>query len=98
MEGPWPGAGEVESGPSCGPPCYRRPSRRGRGVRAASPGSGASITTGDESPARPEEPPAMISPFPGVDPFVEAQGYWPDFHPTFLNYWREAISDKLPDA
>lgn len=40
----------------------------------------------------------MPSPFPGVDPFLEAQGYWPDFHATFLNYWREAIGDRLPDV
>lgn len=37
------------------------------------------------------------SPFPGVDPFVEAQHDWPDFHHTFLTYWRESLSDVLPD-
>lgn len=39
----------------------------------------------------------MTGPFPGVDPYVEAQGYWPEFHLKFLNYWQEAISDRLPD-
>lgn len=39
----------------------------------------------------------MRPPFPGVDPYLEAQGYWPDFHLTFLNYWREALADGLPD-
>lgn len=39
----------------------------------------------------------MPSPFPGVDPFVEDQRYWPDFHHKFLNYWAEAIGDALPD-
>jgi hypothetical protein len=39
----------------------------------------------------------MPGPFPGVDPYLEAQGLWPDFHATFLNYWREAIGDLLPD-
>lgn len=39
----------------------------------------------------------MPGPFPGVDPYLEAQAYWPDFHLTFLNYWREAIADGLPD-
>jgi hypothetical protein len=39
----------------------------------------------------------MPSPFPGVDPYLEAQGYWPDFHATFLNYWRESIAEGLPD-
>jgi hypothetical protein len=39
----------------------------------------------------------MTSPFPGVDPFLEAQGFWPDFHATFINYWREALAEILPD-
>ena len=39
----------------------------------------------------------MTSPFPGVDPFLEAQGFWPDFHATFINYWREALAEVLPD-
>jgi len=39
----------------------------------------------------------MASPFPGVDPFLESQHYWQDFHATFVNYWREAVSDALPD-
>lgn len=40
----------------------------------------------------------MNSPFPGVDPFLEAQGFWPDFHATFLTYLRDAILDGLPDS
>jgi hypothetical protein len=39
----------------------------------------------------------MPSPFPGVDPYLESQGFWPDFHATFINYWREALADLLPD-
>jgi hypothetical protein len=39
----------------------------------------------------------MPSPFPGVDPYLESQHYWPDFHATFINYWREAVADVLPD-
>jgi hypothetical protein len=39
----------------------------------------------------------MPSPFPGVDPFIEDQGLWQDFHHTFINYWREAIAAVLPD-
>lgn len=35
--------------------------------------------------------------FPGIDPYLEAQGYWPDFHATFLTYLRDAINDRLPD-
>ncbi len=39
----------------------------------------------------------MRSPFPGMDPYLEVSGAWPDFHSTFINYWREAIADALPD-
>ena len=28
----------------------------------------------------------MPSPFPGFDPFLEAQGYWREFHTTFLTW------------
>lgn len=40
----------------------------------------------------------MPSPFPGFDPALEDPAYWSDFHATFINYWREAIADALPDA
>ena len=39
----------------------------------------------------------MTSPFPGVDPYIEAQDYWPDFRGSFITYWREALYDVLPD-
>jgi hypothetical protein len=39
----------------------------------------------------------MANPFPGIDPFVENQNYWSDFHHTFINYCREALNDRLPD-
>jgi len=39
----------------------------------------------------------MASPFPGMDPYLELPAYWPDFHSTFVNYWREAIAEALPD-
>lgn len=39
----------------------------------------------------------MPSPFPGVDPYLEGQYYWQDFHTRFVNWWCEAISDALPD-
>ena len=38
----------------------------------------------------------MASPFPGMDPFLEDPAIWPDFHATFINYWREWINDRLP--
>ena len=40
----------------------------------------------------------MTSPFPGMDPYLEDPAFWPDFHSTLLNCWREAIADELPDA
>jgi hypothetical protein len=39
----------------------------------------------------------MPSPFPGVDPYLERQGFWPDFHARFVTYWAEALADLLPD-
>lgn len=38
----------------------------------------------------------MKSPFPGVDPYLEAQKLWPDFHARFINYWQESLLEKLP--
>jgi hypothetical protein len=32
-----------------------------------------------------------------MDPFLELPAYWSDFHFTFINYWREAIADALPE-
>jgi hypothetical protein len=40
----------------------------------------------------------MAATFPGIDPYVEAQYYWPDFHLTFLAHFRRAIGDQLPDS
>lgn len=39
----------------------------------------------------------MRNPFPGVDPYLEHPGIWSDFHDTFVNYWREAIAERLPE-
>ncbi len=38
----------------------------------------------------------MPSPFPGMDPYLEGPAFWSDFHATFINYWREAVSAALP--
>lgn len=38
----------------------------------------------------------MPSPFPGMDPYLESPAFWPDFHSTFINYWREALAEALP--
>jgi hypothetical protein len=39
----------------------------------------------------------MSSPFPGMDPYLEGAAHWSDFHFTFINYWREAIAEQLPE-
>jgi hypothetical protein len=38
----------------------------------------------------------MPSPFPGMDPYLESQGYWQDFHSSFLTYCRKALNAVLP--
>ncbi len=40
----------------------------------------------------------MRSPFPGIDPYLESQGYWPDFHASLTTYCRDALNDVLPDT
>ncbi len=39
----------------------------------------------------------MGSPFPGVDPFIEDQHFWPDFHQRFMTYWCDQLLGLLPD-
>jgi hypothetical protein len=38
----------------------------------------------------------MASSFPGVDPYIEAHGYWQDFHTRFITYACDAINEVLP--
>jgi Protein of unknown function (DUF4058) len=38
----------------------------------------------------------MSSPFPGMDPYIESQGYWEDFHSAFLGDCRRALTAVLP--
>jgi Protein of unknown function (DUF4058) len=38
----------------------------------------------------------MPSPFPGMDPYLESQGYWQDFHTTLLTSCRRALTALLP--
>ena len=38
----------------------------------------------------------MSSPFPGMDPYIEAEGFWRDFHASFIAYWRESLLHQLP--
>lgn len=39
----------------------------------------------------------MKSPFPGMDPYLEHPAVRADFHASFLAYFREVITAKLPD-
>jgi hypothetical protein len=39
----------------------------------------------------------MAHQFQGIDPYVEAQGYWRDFHNRFLTYCAESLADALPE-
>ncbi len=38
----------------------------------------------------------MPSPFPGMDPYLESQGYWEDFHSALLGDCRRALTAVLP--
>ena len=40
----------------------------------------------------------MPSPFPGIDPYLESQGLWPDFHARFIPALCDAINEQLPDS
>jgi hypothetical protein len=39
----------------------------------------------------------MPSPFPGMDPYLENPGDWPDFHARFIIYLGDAIGERVPD-
>jgi len=39
----------------------------------------------------------MRSPFPGMDPYLEDQGRWPDFHGRVITYGCDVVSQALPD-
>jgi hypothetical protein len=38
----------------------------------------------------------MPSPFPGMDPYIEASGLWGDFHGTMLGAIRAELNQRLP--
>jgi hypothetical protein len=40
----------------------------------------------------------MPSPFPGVDPYLEDQGYWREFHSKYLNWVQDSLAERVPDA
>ena len=38
----------------------------------------------------------MPGPFPGMDPYLEAQGLWESFHPPLVTHCTEALNQRLP--
>ena len=38
----------------------------------------------------------MPSPFPGMDPYIEAPDIWPDFHHAFATEIRNALNRTMP--
>ena len=40
----------------------------------------------------------MTSPFPGVDPYLEDQDYWREFHKAFISWTQDALAERVPDA
>jgi hypothetical protein len=39
----------------------------------------------------------MTSPFPGIDPYLEAQGRWRDLNASLITYCRDALNEVLPE-
>jgi len=40
----------------------------------------------------------MPSPFPGIDPFLEDQHYWEEFHSKFMNWAQDTLAERVPDG
>lgn len=40
----------------------------------------------------------MPSPFPGLDPFLEDQGYWREFHSNCIIWMQYALAERVPEA
>jgi Protein of unknown function (DUF4058) len=45
-----------------------------------------------------KERPTMPSPFPGMDPYLEAPDIWPGFHTGFITFTRTALNHLLPSG
>src|SRR4051794_23299617 len=39
----------------------------------------------------------MPSPFPGIDPYIESQGFWPDLHARLITCCCDNLNDQLPE-
>ena len=55
------------------------------------------MTPGMVAPAYPIGEFDMSKPFPGIDPYLESQGFWGDFHPRFVTYLCDVLNDALPE-
>jgi hypothetical protein len=40
----------------------------------------------------------MKSPFPGMDPYIESQGLWGDFHNSLISEIHRALADLVPEG
>ena len=40
----------------------------------------------------------MPSPFPGVDPFLEDQGYWKEFHSKYISWVQDTLAEQVPNT
>ncbi len=40
----------------------------------------------------------MPSPFPGIDPYLESRGCWPDLHASLILYSRDRLNEILPES
>jgi hypothetical protein len=40
----------------------------------------------------------MPRPFPGIDPYLEAQGFWEGFHQRLMTYYCDALNDNLSES
>src|SRR5262245_2961849 len=80
--------------PGC-PRCASTPSRRRRsGASRSVRGPVGSVFRVDQSDPLESEP--MPSPFPGMDPYLEAPGIWPDFHERLANQTSGQLNRELP--
>lgn len=39
----------------------------------------------------------MPSPFPGMDPFLEDQHFWAEFHSKFMNWTQDTRAERVPE-
>src|ERR1700722_10453840 len=69
-------------------------SRNCRPIRACSAVAPLLYSTRLEN--RPSEGTTMKSPFPGMDPYIEAYGFWPDFHARLIGQFLQRLEDALP--